>query len=229
MTSDFDQKVAMLKAVQYTLLTNNDIISSDSILIETSNLLSEYTRMLNYSIKHNYGENQNGYNDHYTPEEKVRKDLLKIVLALNSFAAMGEDINLMTETSKFKYEMDQLDKTEVERQASGFLDIAISNITSLEHFGISDKFLTEFSGRLKKLQENIAVDNYNKDYPSDHENEEIKLEEVLNFLENTVDNQINNLRSIYPRFYNEYRTARMLKEPSDLTRRDQTSQVNYYF
>ncbi len=83
--------------------------------------------------------------------------------------------------------------------------------------------------RLKKLQENIAVDNYNKDYPSDHENEEIKLEEVLNFLENTVDNQINNLRSIYPRFYNDYRTARMLKEPSDLTRRDQTSQVNYYF
>ncbi len=228
MTTDFEHNLAMLKAVQYTLRTNNDIISSESILIETSNLLSEYTRMLNSGRHLPNQDNYIAYNDNYTPEEKIRKDFLKIVLALNSFASMVEDVSLMTETSKLKYELDQLSERDINKYAPGLIDKANENLFSLEHFGISEKFIADFTSRLKRYEEKVMADN-NLINGNDEDEVEITMNEALNFLEKTLDNQINSLRLKYPKFYNEYQTARLMKNKSHSPTENQESQINYYF
>ncbi|RJP61280.1 MAG: hypothetical protein C4539_20055 [Ignavibacteriales bacterium] len=228
MITDFEHNLAMLKAVQYTLLTNNDIISSESVLIETSNLLSEYTRMLSSGRHLPNQDNYITYNDNYTPEEKIRKDFLKIVLALNSFASMVEDVSLMTETSRLKYEMDQLTELEISKRAVTLIDKVIENISSLEHFGISEKFTADFVSRLKRYDEKISTDDRTI-YDIDEDNEEVTMNEALNFLEKTLDNQISSLRLKYPKFYNEYQTARLMKNKSHSPTENQESQINYYF
>jgi len=226
--SDFEKNLIMLKAVQYTLLTNNDIISSESVLIETSNLLNEYTRMLSAGRNDYHKENYIAYNDNYTPEEIIRKDFLKIVLALNSFAAMVEDVMLMTETSKLKYELEQLSEQDISRNAVILIEKAKSNLYSLEHFGISEKFISDFSYRLNKYEEKVSANNAQENN-QDMENEELTMNEVLDFLEKTVDDQIQNLRLRYPKFYNEYQTARLMKDKSHNVVENQNSQINYYF
>jgi hypothetical protein len=228
MATDFEQNLAMLKAVQYTLLTNNDIISTESNLIDTSNLLNEFTRMLSSGKHLPKQDNYISYNDNYTPEEKIRKDFLKIVLALNSFASMVEDVTLMTETSKLKYELDQLTEQDIIKHALILIEKAEENIPSLEHFGISEKFTSEFSSRLKRYYEKISADN-NTIFENDGESEELTMNEALNFLEKTLDDQIKNLRLKYPKFYNEYQTARIMKNINPKSAENQESQINYYF
>ncbi len=228
MSSDFEQNLAMLKAVQYTLLTNNDIVSSESNLIETSNLLNEFTRMLGSGKHLHQQENLISYNDNYTPEEKIRKDFLKIVLALNSFASMVEDVTLMTETSKLKYELDQLSERDINKYAPGLIDKAYENLFSLEHFGISEKFITDFASRLKRYEEKVTTDN-NLINDNDEDEVEITMHEALSFLEKTLDDQIKSLRLKYPKFYNEYYTARLMKDKNHPAAENQQSQINYYF
>ncbi|MCX6150039.1 MAG: hypothetical protein NTX22_05910 [Ignavibacteriales bacterium] len=229
MEKDIEHKLEMIKAVQFTLLTNSDITSSNSKLIETVNTLNDYIQKLGSVNKVQQSNKSFDNSEGYTIEEQFSRIFLRIVYALNSFASMVENVELMTETSTLKYHLNKIKGDDLLEKGKLMLNYAISNFPSLEHFGITERLLTDFESTLRNFSESLSGDISSFNPELEDENEDFNIDEVIDFIENTVDNQVKSIRGTFPKFYNEYQTSRMNNKLASQLKNAEQSSFKYYY
>jgi hypothetical protein len=211
MQYELDSKLAMIKAVQYALNSNSDIITGYPKLVETINTFNEFITKIP-QIQNRTNFQTKGRSEKLNPEEQFSKLLLQVSRQLNSFAAMVENVEIMTETIALKNNIQKLEKYELLEKGRRIFHYLIENFLSLEHFGVQESTLKEFELKMRNFDKYLSdqdENNLDKTYTSD---EELSIDEVVNFIEDSLDNELKQLGTRFPKFYNEYVNSRMMKE-----------------
>lgn len=227
MEYEFESKLAMIKAVQYALNSNSDIITDYPKLAETINTFNEFIskipvaqKQTNYQIKNK--------SEKLDPEEQFSKILLLVARQLNSFAAMVENVELMTETIALKNNFSKLHKYDLLEKGRRIFHYLIENFLYLEHFGIQESTVKEFELQMRNFDNYLsdqANNNLKKMYTGD---EELSIDEVVSFIEESLDEEIKLLRIRFPKFYNEYTRSRIMKEINGYNNNDDHSYKYFY-
>jgi hypothetical protein len=211
MAYELESKLAMIKAVQYALNSNSDIITDYPKLIETINTFNEFISKIPAAQKQSDYRITNK-SERLNPEEQFSKILLLVAKQLNSFAAMVENVELMTETIALKNNFSKLDKYDLLENGRRIFHYLIENFIYLEHFGIQESTVKEFEQKMRNFDKYLSDQTDNNvriKYTSD---EELSIDEILNFIEDSLDEEVKTLKIRYPKFYNEYTRSRTMKE-----------------
>jgi hypothetical protein len=211
MQYEFESKLAMIKSVQYALNSNSDIISSYPKLVENINTFNEFiNKIIQSPDKPDLKPGNKLEKIH--PEEQFSKMVLQVVNRLNSFASMVENVDLMTETMALKNNIPKLQKYELLETGRKVFHHLIENFLSLEHFGISENTIREFETKMRNFDKFLSDLDDSQNSINFGDEEDFSIEEVLTFIEGTLDEQVKLLRLHYPKFYTEYQKSRTLKE-----------------
>jgi len=227
MQYELESKMAMIKAVQYALNSNSDIITGYPKLVETINTFNEFISKVPQIQKQTTSQIKNK-TERTNPEEQFSKILLQVSKQLNSYAAMVENVEIMTETIALKNNFSKLQKYELLEKGRRIFHYLIENFLYLEHFGIQEGTLKEFELKMRNFDKFLSDQDNNdlkKTYTSD---EELSIDEVVNFIEESLDDEIKELKIRFPRFYNEYLNSRMMKEIKNQPNNSEWS-IKYFY
>jgi hypothetical protein len=226
MQYETESKMAMIKAVQYALNSNSDIITGYPKLVETVNTFNEFISKIPQIQKQNNSQLKNK-TEKSNPEEQFSKLLLLVSKQLNSYAAMVENVEIMTETIALKNNFSKLQKYELLEKGRKIFHYLIENFLFLEHFGIQENTLKEFELKMRNFDKFLSDqdNNLKKSYTSD---DELSIDEIINFIEESIDDEVKELRTRFPKFYNEYFKSRSPKEINNQTNSSEWS-IKYYY
>ena len=101
------------------------------------------------------------------------------------------------------------------------LEKARENKTSITLFGISERTIADFENALYLYGKLFGVKSNYEVVPTKKEMTEKIIMEAELFLEKTIDNLVEEQKEKFPKFYNEYQSARILEL--------QNSIQNHYF
>lgn len=184
----------LIRNIYITLLTNSDITSTipqlTQIIDEFRELFPNISNM-NFSQKSDSNEfSINGItsNFYYLFE--------KILVALNEYAALNENSELLSFTSTTKECPLIPDQSSFMKKVKCTLTYAHHYLNGIEKFGIKKHHLVEFE---------MEVDNCEK-YNLLNENE---VKQKISSLLFRIDHLIESLKDRYPRFYNEYQMSKL--------------------
>jgi|GEM_PF-6673695 len=213
MNIDIENKLKMLKSVQYTLSTNSDI---------TSSFANEVGRYEDYLLKIrelsqkiiNMGGMSSG-----DLEDNIKQASSKMAAALRAYASMTNITDLLTNEYIKTRRIDSSTGEELYNVSIKILEKTREYHGSLTLFGISENKVADFENMLYYFRK--LNDKGDKVSPADVEN---VSEEALRFLEGIIDPLVEHEKSRFPKFYNEYKYARNI-----LTHTEEQSQNLYFF
>jgi hypothetical protein len=211
MQYEFESTLAMIKSVHYALNSNSDIISCNPKLVENINIFNEFINKIPQTLS-KIDQQSNIKTEKVHPEEQFSRIVLQVVNKLNSFASMVENIDLMTETMALKNNIHKLQKYDLLESGRKVFHYLIENFLSLEHFGISEITIKEFETKMRNFDKYLSNLDNSKTSVDYSEDEDFSIDELLIFIEETLDKQVKLLRLHYPKFYNEYQKSRTIKE-----------------
>lgn len=198
----YESKLAMLKAVKSTLITNSDIVITIPQLTEAIDKLNEYLGRISK-----------------TPPE-TKENFIKIIArvssALRNLAVMVENSDLLDETADKDVNLRELDELDLLRKGKRVYDYANMYMNSLCSFGVMEHVLIEFENKMEDFSCTVA--SKESQYMGDSlilEEQERLYNGALTHVSETVDRLVEELREAYPRFYNEYRTSRVIRNEEE--------------
>lgn len=198
-------KIRMLKAVQYTLMTNSDITSSFALEVGRYDEYLQKIRELSQKISN--VENLPNSEDY---ETAIRQASLKIASAVLAYAAMTGRSDLMTNEHIKPKAIEKAAGSQLYNNCIQILETVKENQLILDLFGITDTKVKDFEnmvfyfGRLNEQGQSNVTGEVNG-----------VCEEAEKFLEETIDHLVEHSKLNYPKFYNEYKFARnSIEEPS---------------
>lgn len=202
MSLTIEDKLKMLKSVQYTLLTNSDITSSFASEVGKYDGYLQKIRELSQKI--NRDVDSPGTND---LEENIRQASNKIAEAIRSYAAMAGRTDLMTNENIKSKVIEKSTGEELFNNCIKILETAKENLISINLFGVNEGKLHDYENMIfyySKLK-----DNKNSTPAADVN---VICEEAVRFLEDTLDTLVEQAKNSFPKFYNEYKYARTTSE-----------------
>lgn len=202
MSLNFENKLKMLKAVQYTLLTNSDITSTFASEVGKYEEYLHKIRELSQKINSNKNNTQST-----DLEANIKQASTRFASAVSNYAVMAGRTDLMTNNYIKVKTIEKSTGEQLYQNCIQLLNIVKENQISLTLFGINDRKISDYENMLyfyAKLRDK-SPDTFDN-------NVEGICEEAVRFLEETIDNLVENEKRNFPKFYNEYKFARSSSE-----------------
>lgn len=208
-----DRNLYMLRAVKTTLITNSDIVNTMPQLTIAIDKFSEYLDKISRN----------------PPETK--ENLIKLVLrtssALHELAIMAENIELLDQTNLKEPLLRQMSDLDLVKLVKEIYELANMYQNSLVSFGIQEHQIVNLEYIMDDFCSSISINGRTAAEVQQEDQNRI-YDAALEILNDNIDSHIESIRTIYPRFYNEYQASRFLGLRKPATSESQ-SPVNWMF
>lgn len=208
-----DRNLYMLRAVKTTLITNSDIVNTMPQLTIAIDKFSEYLDKINKN----------------PPETKdnLIKLALRISSALHELAIMAENIELLDQTNIKEALLREMSDLDLVKLIKEIYEVANMYQNSLVSFGIQEHQIVNLEYVMDDFCSSISLKGRAAGEEQQEDQNRI-YDAAMEILNENIDIHIESIRTVYPRFYNEYQASRFLGSRKIETSESQ-SPVNWMF